>query len=116
MGLERNSQTSAHLLFRSAEALRTCADSVTRIEAVIGSMIEFGTSGLDTSGIQEIDLLGQSLLDIATCLSQLALAHLRAEPIDENVILAPLRLNDMRSRLVGNGPEKREQLDRVGLF
>ena len=116
MGPEPNSQTSAHLLFQSAEALLSCAESVTRIEALIGPMIDRGVAGLDRAVLQEVDLLGQSLVDISTCLSRLALAHMRAEPVDADAILAPLRLNDLRSRLVGDGPEKRDLQDRVALF
>ena len=116
MGPEPNSQTSAHLLFQSAEVLLSCVDSVTRIEALIVPMIDHGVAGLDQAVLQEIDLLGQSLVDISTCLSRLALALMKAGPVDADAILAPLRLNDLRSRLVGNGPEKRDPQDRVALF
>ena len=116
MGPEPNSQAPAHLLFQSAEVLLSCADSVTRIEALIGPMIDRGVAGLDRAVLQEVDLLGQSLVDISTCLSRLALALMRVEPVDVHAILAPLRLNDLRSRLVGDGPEKRDLQDRVALF
>lgn len=98
---DQDAQTTAHMLFRSAEALMTCAEGVARIEVMIGPMIDRYFADVDTTALQEIDLLGQTLVDISTCLSRLALARIRQEPIDQHEILAPLRLNDLRNRLIG---------------
>jgi hypothetical protein len=111
-----DNQLSAQLLFRAAEVLLSCADSATRIDSLFAPLINQQFAGPEKAVLQEIDLLKQSLADISTCLTQLALAQMRGEPVDEGVILAPLRLNDLRSRLIGKTPIKRDPRGDFSLF
>ena len=91
------------LLQRSAEELLNCVASLSRIERAISPLVPQVTALTDHLALQEIDLLGQSLTDISTCLSAMARNLQCAEPIDGHAILAPLRLNDLRNRLGGLG-------------
>lgn len=111
-----DSLAAARLLLRAAEVLLTCADSVTRIEAQIIPLLDHAIGAPERKALQEIDLLGQRLVDISACLSQIASAQMRNDPFDEREVLAPLRLHDLRTLLTGQEPEKRNPRDDFALF
>lgn len=104
------------LLQRSAEELLNCVASLSRIELAISPLVSQVTALADHLALQEIDLLGQSLTDISTCLSAIAHSLQRADPIDGHAILAPLRLNDLRNRLGGLAATVGHSLDADALF
>jgi hypothetical protein len=107
---------SAQLLHRAGEVLMTCADSVTRIEGLVLPMVEGAAIAPDRVALQEIDLLRQRLVDVATCLTRISDLQTRNEPLDPAVILAPLRLDALRNRLLGQETDTRSPQDDCIVF
>lgn len=97
----------ALLLHRIATELARCQSLLGRIEHSVQVIMAAPSPGMilsaSRSELQDIDLLGQSLGDLAMCLrSAAATAPLStADDLDAGVVLGELRLQDLRHRLVG---------------
>lgn len=111
----------ALLLQRIAAELARCQSLLDRIEHSVQVIMSAPSPGLLLSArrseLQDIDLLGQSLGDLALCLrSAAASPPLRAAAdLDAGFVLGELRLQDLRHRLVGRQGAAPE-VERVELF
>ena len=86
---------------RLVEEVEICIGALHRIEASVIPLIM--QTGADNAGhaLQDIDLVGQSLADIARCLEDLS-GHLVAlPPIEVRHVLSRLHLDDLARRLAG---------------
>ena len=96
---------AATLLDRLTGELHRCTQLLAGIEGVVMPMIRSGTvsGGSVPHAMQDIDLLGQCLDDIAACLAAVASspALAQAAPLRAD-LLGILRLADMRFRLEGS--------------
>ncbi|OYW58570.1 MAG: hypothetical protein B7Z10_03560 [Rhodobacterales bacterium 32-66-7] len=125
---DRDLLCSAQLLRRAATVLSGCEAAVVRIEDLVMTLIESrtetgantagetGSTGPDLLALQEIDLVRQSLADIAVCLTRLADSQARNEPVDLPALLAPLHLAGLKTRLMGHIPEEPQPQTACVLF
>ena len=111
----------ALLLQRIAAELARCQSLLDRIEHSVQVIMAAPSPGqllcARRSELQDIDLLGQCLGDLALCLRSAAASPTlgAAADLDAGFVLGDLRLQDLRHRLVGRqatGPEA----DRIELF
>ena len=97
----------ALLLLRIAAELAHCQSLLDRIEHSVQVIIAAPSPGLLLSArrseLQDIDLLGQCLGDLALCLRSAAASPPlgSAADLDAGFVLGELRLQDLRHRLVG---------------
>ena len=109
------------LLQRIAAELARCQSLLDRIELSVQVIIAAPSPDLLISArrseLQDIDLLGQSLGDLAVCLRSVAASptlHAAAD-LDAGLVLGDLRLQDLRQRLVGR-PDNVPEAARIELF
>ena len=111
----------ALLLHRIAAELAHCQSLLDRIEHSVQVIIAAPSPGLLLSArrseLQDIDLLGQCLGDLALCLRSAAASPPleAAADLDAGFVLGELRLLDLRHRLVGRQSAAPE-VERVELF
>lgn len=88
------------MLLRTADEVERCRLLVRQIEAAIAPMI----ASRIVVGVapQALDLLDQTLADLATCVSGLA------RGLPDDTVLAMLRLDDVRRRLTGQEAAARD--------
>lgn len=107
------------LLQRIAAELESCQMILARIEGCMHALLADVpvNEALRRRDFQDIDLLGQLLGDLALCLTASAQTRpLRAGgALEGGVVLANLRLHDLRERLSG-GEAQEVAADQVELF
>ncbi len=89
------------LLLRAADEVELCRILVRQIEAALAPLIEQRMVG--GMAPQAIDLLDQVLADLATCVAGLARGLPEGTTLAPGPVLALLRLDDVRRRLMGGG-------------
>jgi hypothetical protein len=111
----------ALLLHRIAAELARCQSLLDRIEHSVQVIMAAPSPGMILSArrseLQDIDLLGQSLGDLALCLRSAAatVPLSAAADLDAGFVLGELRLQDLRHRLVGR-PGAAPEVERIELF
>ena len=111
----------AVLLQRIAAELSRCQSLLDRIEHSVQVIMTAPSPGMILSArrseLQDIDLLGQSLGDLALCLRCAAASPPleTAADLDAGFVLSELRLQDLRHRLVGRQGVAPE-VERIELF
>lgn len=105
---------------RLVREVELCIAALHRIEVSVAPLITQAEGDVAGHALQDIDLVGQSLADIARCLEDLC-PHLAAiAPIDARQVVSRLRLDDLARRLTGPaGPTARANdrpADRIELF
>jgi hypothetical protein len=108
--------TSSILMRRMAKVLCTCVDAVERIECLIAPLSRAGSNRDHRLSMQEIDLLRQTLADIATALNRLSDYQDDDRPVDPENVLFSLHLNDLKSHLMGNDSKVRNPQPDCTLF
>lgn len=93
--------TPEQLLHRCAAELRLCNDILTRVEDGVIPIISSPISAELRIGLQDMDLLRQSIEDLAECIGGLAKAMAEPTQIDQDEILRAIKLQSMRLRLGG---------------
>ena len=101
------------VLGRLAAEVESCHGLLLRLEAVL---VPTALPEGEGRALQDIDLLGQSLDDIARCLHRLAGALPEAPEIDLCAVLAGLHLDDLARRLGGQTTEPVGTAARIALF
>ena len=108
--------TARDVLQRAAVEVQRCEVILRGIETAVAPMIARQRGSGGSPALQDIDLLGQSLADIATCLAGLAGQPGADAEIDARSLLAPLRLDDLYQRLGGRVAVGLRPEDRIALF
>lgn len=93
--------TPEQLLHRCAAELRLCNEILTRVEDGVIPIISSPISAQLRIGLQDMDLLRQSIDDLAQTIGGLAKAMANHDPIDQDQILRAVKLQSMRLRLGG---------------
>lgn len=104
------------VLDRAAVEVQRCEVILRRVETAVAPMIVASCGQTSSHALQDIDLLGQSLADLATCLSGLAAQLGSGAEVDLRRLLAPLRLDDLYQRLGGQVVLDLSPADRIALF
>jgi hypothetical protein len=93
------------LLLRVSEELAGCVCLLSTIETEVAVLLAASprSSPASVAALQQIDLLAQTLADLALCLDGLGRSPLPApgRPDWAEAALHPLRLEDLRARLAG---------------
>ena len=111
----------ALLLHRIAEELLRCQGLLGRVEQSVQVIMSAPSQGMIQSArrreLQDIDLLRQSLADLARCLRAISASPplISAADLDSAFVLGEMHLEDLRHRLVGNQSISAE-VERVELF
>jgi len=87
-----------------------------RVERSIAPLIAEDRAGLASHAVQDIDLVLQSLADIARCLDGLSGQLSPLAVLDGQALLAPLRLDDIAKRLAGQLLVALHPDERIALF
>ncbi len=93
--------TPEDLLHRCAAELRLCNEILTRVEDGVIPIITSPISAQLRIGLQDMDLLRQSIEDLAQFMGGLAQAIAGSDRIDQDDILRAVKLQSMRTRLGG---------------
>lgn len=93
--------TPEQLLHRCVTELRLCNDILTRVEDGVIPIISSPISAQLRIGLQDMDLLRQSIEDLAQYIGGLATAMADPDRIDPDEILGVIKLQSMRLRLGG---------------
>ena len=104
------------VLERTAVEVQRCEVILRGIETAVGPMMIGACDRSSSHALQDIDLLGQSLADLATCLSGIAAQLGGQDRIDMQRLLAPMRLDDLYCRLGGRVAPDLSPQERVALF
>ena len=104
------------VLNRTAVEVQRCEVILRGIETAVAPMLDVLHGHQSSHALQDIDLLGQSLADLATCLAGLAGLLGERIDIDTHDLLAPLRLDDLHRRLGGRVALALSPEERVALF
>lgn len=100
---------AAALFGRTARELQHCADKLREVEGCLLPLLcpDEGPSGpgAPTPEVQNIDLLVQSLEDLAGLMNALAVAPGAEARLDTGEALSRMRLFDLRGRMAGEGTE-----------
>lgn len=104
------------VLNRTAVEVRRCEAILRGIETAVAPMLDTPQARQSRRALQDIDLLGQSLADLATCLAGLAGQLGNRIDIDMPDLLAPLRLDDLHRRLGGRDAIDPSPEARIALF
>lgn len=104
------------VLHRIAYEVQHCEVILRGIETAVAEMIANRRAESGSHALQDIDLLGQSLADIATCLTGMADQLGSTPPVDARRLLAPLRLDDLYQRLGGKVAMELRPEERIALF
>jgi hypothetical protein len=89
------------LLRRCAAELHLCNEILTRVEDGVIPIISSPISAQLRIGLQDMDLLRQSIDDLAQYIAGLAKAMATPDRIDQDEILRAIKLQAMRVRLGG---------------
>ncbi len=89
------------LLHRCAAELHLCNEILTRVEDGVIPIISSPISAQLRIGLQDMDLLRQSIDDLAQTIGGLAKAMADPDHIDQTEILRAVKLQSMRLRLGG---------------
>ena len=108
--------TARDVLCRTAVEVQRCEVILRGIEAAVAPMIAAHHGQSSSHALQDIDLLGQSLADLATCLTGLAAQLGDQAEVDTHRLLAPLRLDDLYLRLGGREAVDLRPEERIALF
>lgn len=114
--LADDATSSSVLLRRMAKVLFNCVDAVERIECLIAPLTLVGSSKDHRLSLQEIDLLRQTLADIATGMTRLSDYQDENRPVDAEKILFALQLNDLKRQLMGHDSKVRNPQPDCTLF
>lgn len=115
--LETNRIHSAQdVLCRIALELQRCEVMLRGIETAVTPMIPAQRAQSSSLALQDIDLLGQSLADLATCLTGLSMQVGNRAAVDMLDLLSPLRLDDLYLRLGGSKAVELRPDERIALF
>ncbi|MDT8856018.1 hypothetical protein RNZ50_13550 [Paracoccaceae bacterium Fryx2] len=109
-------QSAGDVLARAALEVQRCEVMLRRIETAVAPMIAAERREGCSHALQDIDLLGQSLADIATCLTGVAGQLPPGASVDARSLLAPLRLDDLCQRLGGLMAVDLRPEERIALF
>lgn len=109
-------QPPAAVLRRVAAELAQCQSMLHGIEDVLAPLLAVHPLPGDGHTLQDIDLLCQTLTDLATCIDALAQTLPGAPAVDAHRLLAPLRLADLARRLGGQSAATLHADARVALF
>lgn|GEM_PF-2132842 len=105
---------------RLVTELELCIGALHRIEASVAPLIAGTQTDLAGHALQDIDLVAQSLADIARCLADLCGQLASLPPVEARRLLSRLRLDDLARRLAGQtAPGTRQDErpnDRIELF
>lgn len=110
------SHSGRDVLDRIAVEVQRCEVILRSIETGVATMIAASGVQGTSHALQDIDLLGQSLADLATCLSGLAVQVGDSVSVDTHRLLAPLRLDDLHRRIGGRQAMELSPEERVALF
>lgn len=78
-----------------------CISALHRIEASVAPLITRTEGDVAGHALQDIDLVGQSLADIARCLEDLCPHLAGLAPVDARLIVSRLQLDDLARRMAG---------------
>lgn len=105
---------------RLVAEVELCIAALHRIEVSVAPLITQTEGDIAGHALQDIDLVGQSLADIARCLEDLCPHLASLPPIDAREVVSRLRLDDLARRLAGPAaPMARagdRPADRIELF
>ena len=105
---------------RLVAEVELCIGALHRIEASVAPLIAGTGADLAGHALQDIDLVAQSLADIARCLEDLCDQLASLPPVEARRVLSRLRLDDLARRLAGQtAPGTRQDdrpADRIELF
>ncbi len=110
------SHSARDVLERLSVEVQRCEVILRGIETAVAPIIAHPGSPRGSHALQDIDLLGQSLADLATCLSGLARQVGQDATVDTHVLLAPLRLDALHRRIGGCRAIELSPDERVALF
>jgi hypothetical protein len=96
--------------------LQRCLDLLLRIEEEVLPIVSFPIAPSLRAALQDIDLLSQCIDDIARCVRGIASTPALQTPLEAEVILATIRLQDMRLRLEGGTYDARKLETREDMF
>lgn len=110
------SHSARDVLDRLSIEVQRCEVILRGIETAVAPLIAAPGRQGGSHALQDIDLLGQSLADLATCLSGLSTQVNEDAAVDTHLLLAPLRLDDLHRRLGGRCAPALSPEERVALF
>ena len=99
---------------RLVTEVESCIGALHRIEASVVPLITQTGADIVGHALQDIDLVGQSLTDIARCLEDLCDQMVPLAPVEARQVLSRLRLDDVARRLAGLTPACVRHASRVG--
>ena len=108
--------TAQDVLCRIALEVQRCEVMLRGIETAVTPVVTVQGMQGDSLALQDIDLMGQSLADLATCLSGLAVQVGSQGWVDMHDLLAPVRLDDLYLRLGGREVLELRPDERIALF
>ena len=97
---------------RLVAEVELCIGALHRIETSVAPLIAGAGADLAGHALQDIDLVAQSLADIARCLEDLCDQLASLPPVEARRVLSRLRLDDLARRLAGQPPPGTRQCDR----
>jgi hypothetical protein len=106
--------SAGDLLLRAAGEVALCRLLIARIEDELAPLIATGV--IEGRAPQAIDLLDQTLGDLATLFAGLARALPEGTTLTFGPVLALLRLDDVRRRMSGDAGRADRPEDTVALF
>lgn len=104
--------TPVDIAQRLVAEVESCIGALHRIETSVAPLIAGTQTDLAGHALQDFDLVGQSLGDIARCLEDLCHQLAPLPPVEARQVLSRLRLDDLARRLVGLPPPGTGHLDR----
>lgn len=104
------------VLVRMAVEVQRCEVILRGIETAVAPMIAAPGGPSNSHALQDIDLLGQSLADLAICLTGIAAQLDGGVEVDVHRLLDPLRLDDLHRRLGGRAAVDLSPAERIALF
>lgn len=104
------------ILQRMVAELAKCQTMLHGVETVVGPLVAARVTSASSHALQDIDRLGQTLADLATCLGVLAANLDGSSEIDARQILQAMRLDDLAQRLAGRAVVPTPTDARVALF
>lgn len=93
--------TVEQLLHRCVAELRMCNHILTRVEDGVIPIISSPISAELRIGLQDMDLLRQSIEDLAQYIAGIADSMEGAQQVDQDEILRAIKLQSLRTRLGG---------------
>ncbi len=104
------------ILSRVTAELRQCHAMLHGVETAVAPILGAVPTAGNSHALQDIDRLGQTLADLATCLDALGAALCNAPAIDARALLGAVRLDDLAQRLRGRSVPPAPVDARVALF